>query len=116
MTNTKVDTFENIHITVRARRGADVWDEFTVKSKLPASERETNPYRVDKFVEFVTCTITVDNLPFTWPRVSSSETEIQAGYQQWCDMSPQLMIFWANLIYDANQPPLPEENTTPGNA
>ena len=35
MINQKTDSFEGITLTVRARIGADVWDEFAVKAKLP---------------------------------------------------------------------------------
>lgn len=112
----KTDTFDGITITVRARRGADVWDEFAVKSKLSKEEREANAYRVDKFAEFVTETVSVDGeLGFAWPSVGSSSEVVLAAYEAWCNLPPQLMISWANLIYDANQAPLPEANTTPGN-
>lgn len=116
MTNQKTDTIQGVTVTVRARKGADVWDEFAVKSKLPQSEIAANEYRVDKFVEYVTRTISAVGLPFTWPTVSSSTESIQAAYAAWCDFDPAFMIAWANLIYDANQPPLPEENLIPGNA
>ena len=115
MINQKTDTFENVTVTVRARRGADVWDEFEVKRKLPAAERAANEYRVDKFVEFVTQTVSVEGLSFAWPTVGSSADAVNAAYAAWCDMTPNLMIKWANLIYDANQPPLPDENLIPGN-
>src|ERR1051326_5650356 len=116
MINEKTATFENVTLTVRARKGADVWDEFTVKSKLPKEEREANPYLTDKFSQFVTTTVSVNgDLGFAWPSVGSSPEIMEAAYKGWCDMSPNLMVFWANLSWDANQPPLPEANTTPGN-
>lgn len=116
MINQKTDTFEGITLTVRARRGADVWDEFAVKAKLPPEEREANGYRVDKFAQFVTTTISITgDLGFAWPSVGSSQEIMEAAYQGWCDMPPNLMVFWANLSWDANQPPLPEANTTAGN-
>lgn len=116
MINQKTETFDGITLTVRASRGADVWDEFTVKSKLPKEERDANSYRTDKFVEYVTRTVSVDGeLGFEWPTAGSSADVMAAAYAAWCDMSSKLMIFWANLLWDANQPPLPEANTTPGN-
>lgn len=115
MINQKTDTFEGVTITVRARIGADVWDEFAVKSKLVQIEVVNNEYRVDKFADFVTRTISVEGLTFEWPKVNSSADVMQAAYASWCEFSPKLMIFWHNLIWDVNQPPLPEENLIPGN-
>jgi len=115
MINQKTDTFQGITLTVRARRGADVWDDLVVTRKIPQAERDQNSYRVEKFIEFVTRTVSVTGeLGFEWPTVGSSEESVQAAYAAWLDISDGLMIFWANLIYDANQAPLPTENVTPG--
>jgi len=110
------NTFDGITVTVRARRGADVWDEFVVKAKLPKEETAANSYRSDKFAEFVTATVSVSGeLGFKWATVNSSADEMQAAYEEWCNLDPDLMVKWWNLIYDAKKPPLPEANTTPGN-
>ncbi len=115
MLNQKTETYQGVTITVRARRGADVWDEFRVSGKFPRSEDEKNHYRLEKFVEYVTRTVSIEgDLGYEWPTIDSSNEVTQAAYAAWCDMDVSLMIAWANLIYDANQPPLPEENLIPG--
>lgn len=110
------NTFEGITLTVRASRGADVWDEFIIKGKIAPAEREANGYRVDKFTDYVMRTVRVEgDLGFEWPTLTSSAEVVQAGYASWCEMPKERMIFWANLLWEVDKSPLPEANTTPGN-
>lgn len=113
----KTITHDTLTITVRERRGIDVWDEIIVNGKLLFVNDDAEVYRQNKFVEFVTRTVSVvGDLGFEWPTANGTREAVQAAYVAWHDLAPALMIAWANALYDINQAPLPTENVIAGNA
>lgn len=97
---TKTDTYQGVTITVREPLGSDVFDAGAVLMALPKEEARANRRR-NSFVDSVLLTTDIEGLHFQWVGLQSTDEEIRQAYECWRQLDRNLLIFWANLIYDA---------------
>lgn len=96
---TKTDTYQGVTITVREPLGSDVFDAGAVLVALPKEEARASRRR-NTFVDNVLLTTDIQGLHFQWPTLQSSDEEIRQAYECWRQLDRNVLIFWANLIFD----------------
>lgn len=98
---TQSASYHDVTITVREPMGSDVFDAGSLLQALP-KEGARAERRRNAFVDAVLLTTVISGLQFAWPDLDSTNEQIQQAYDCWRHLDKNLLIVWANLIFDAS--------------